>query len=343
MATFSKVQSISARLAAWVKRGWMWIGLGISLAALWLTLRGLDVRHVWEALVSANYLWLIPALFFHFSSMFTRSIRWRILLGKDKVDLATSFWVVHIGYLVGNVIHARVGDVARVAVISQRKPVSAAHTLSTVVLERVFDLLAVVLMALSLIPLMQIPPDWMDKVRLLGVLGLIGVIGAVALVVFNSFTERLLTAILARVPGINPERWLGYWRNLVSGFGALGSVRGIVVVLAWTIITWMGAIGTFWAVMMAFMPQAPFHASMFVLAGEAFGQVIPATPGNWGVWEAIARAALVLPFGLPDHQVVSYGLIVHIFEYTTMNVVGLIGLLRYSLSLGQFGQTQVNK
>jgi uncharacterized membrane protein YbhN (UPF0104 family) len=122
------------------------------------------------------------------------------------------------------------------------------------------------------------------------------------------------------------------------GFGALGSARGVVVVAVWTAVVWLTALGVFWAVLMAFIPQAPFHAAAFVLAAESFGMVIPATPGNWGVFEAIARAALVLPFGLPDSKVVSYGLVVHIFEYLALNTVGLIGLLRYSLSIGQIKQ-----
>jgi uncharacterized membrane protein YbhN (UPF0104 family) len=319
----------------------MWIGLAVSLLATGLALQGLDLAHVWAALAGANYAWLIPALAFHFATMTARSIRWQILLGRDKVDLATSFWVEHIGYLVANVIHARVGDVARVAVIHQRRPVGAAHALSTVVLERIFDLLAVVVMIPMLIPLMQIPPEWLIQARMLGVLGLMGVAGAIALVAMREFTDRLVAGLLSRLPGIDPAPWLARWRNLVGGFSAVGSVRGLLEVLAWTAITWITATGVFWAVLMAFVPQAPFHASAFVLAAEAFGMVVPATPGNWGVFEAIARAALVLPFGIPDHQAISFGLVVHFFEYVALNALGLVGLARYSLSLKQIKEKEL--
>ncbi|MBN1888725.1 MAG: flippase-like domain-containing protein [Thermoflexales bacterium] len=329
--TLAKLEPIRA----WFGRHWMWVGLAVSLLATWLALRGLDMAHVWAALAGANYAWLIPALAFHFATMTARSIRWQILLGRDQVDLSTSFWVEHIGYLVANVIHARVGDVARVAVISQRKPVSAAHALSTVVLERLFDLLAVVVMILMLIPLMQIPPEWLAQARVLGVLGLLGVAGAIALVAMSDFSERMVAGLLSRLPGVDPALWLARWRSLVGGFSVVGSVRGLADMLIWTAITWITATGVFWAVLMAFVPQAPFHASAFVLAAEAFGMVVPATPGNWGVFEAIARAALVLPFGVPDSQAVSFGLVVHIFEYVTLNAVGLVGLARYSLSLKQ--------
>lgn len=328
-----KIQSIGARVARWLKRAWMWIGLAISILALWLALRGLDLSHLWNALITANYVWLIPALIFHFASLVTRSLRWQVLLGTDKVDLATSFWVENIGYLVGNVIHARVGDAARVVIINQRKPVSIEHALSTVVVERIFDLLAVVVMALALIPVMQIPPEWLSKARILGALGIVGVLAAITLVALGEFTERLLAAILSRVRWIKPEPWLARWHNLVGGFSALGSVRGVLVVLMWTAATWIFAIGVFWAVMMAFMPQAPFQASVFVLAAEAFGLVVPATPGNWGVWEAIAKESLRLAFGLPEPQAMSFGLVVHVFEYAAANIVGLIGMVRYSLTI----------
>ncbi len=321
----------------------MWLGLAVSILAVWLALRGLDLQQLWQALAGANYLWLIPATVLHFVSIIARAVRWQILLGADKVDLSTSFWVENIGYLVANIIHARVGDASRVALMSQRKPVGVGHTFSTVVLERIFDMLATVIMALMLIPVMPIPPEWLTQVRLMGAMGIIGVAGAIALVAMGQRTERLLAALLARIPRIKPEPWLARWRNLVGGFGALGSARGLVVVLFWTAIVWAGAVGLFWAVLMSFLPQAPFHATVFVLVAEAFGMVVPATPGNWGVFEVIAIESLTQVFGLPKPQATSYAIIVHILEYLLVNVVGLVGLLKYSLSLGQIRKQALQK
>lgn len=318
----------------------MWLGLLVSILALWLALRHVDFGRLWEALLTANYIWLIPALVLHFAGIMARIVRWQILLGRDRVDLATTFWVEHIGYLVANIVHPRVGDASRVALISQRKPVSLEHAFSTVVVERLFDVLAAVVMALALIPVMHIPDEWLTQARILGALGALGVVGAVALVALGDRAEALLATILRRIPRIKPEPWLARWRNLVGGLSALGSARGVAVVTIWTAITWGCSIGLFWVMMMAFIPQAPFHASLFVLTAEAFGMAVPATPGNWGVWELIAQQALML-LGLPEHQATSYGIVIHIFEYITINIVGLMGLLYYGLSLEQIKtQTQ---
>ena len=62
---------------------------------------------------------------------------------------------------------------------------------------------------------------------------------------------------------------------------------------------------------------------------------VPATPGNWGVFETIGRIGLVAPFGLDETRAVSYAIVVHFFEYLAVNIVGVIALMRYSLSLGQ--------
>ena len=78
-------------------------------------------------------------------------------------------------------------------------------------------------------------------------------------------------------------------------------------------------------------------AATFLLGVESFGMAVPATPGNWGVYETIGRVGLVIPFGYPVAQAVSYILVVHVFEYLTLNLVGLIALARYSLSLGELG------
>lgn len=318
-----------------MKRLRFWIGVAVSLVGLWLALRGVEFTKLGAALSGANYWWLIPALAFHLVSLVGRSERWRILLGADRVDSITAFLVMNLGYLISNVLPLRVGDPARAIIVDQRCHTGIPRGLSTVVVERVFDVLAVVLGLVLLIPFMQLPPDALRWVRIFGALGLVAILGLVVLLTQRPLTERLLTRLLSRVPRISPDKWLARWRNLMGGFDALGSARGVLIVSGWTLVVWVGAVGIFWAILQAFIPGASAIAATFLLGVESLGMAVPATPGNWGVFETIARVGLVVPFGYPVEQAVSYALAVHLFEYILCNLVGVIALMRYSLSLGE--------
>lgn len=311
-----------------------WIGLGISLIGLGLALRGVDFRELGKALSGANYWWLIPALVIHLLSVVTRSERWRVLLGEDRVDSATAFWVMNLGYMISNVLPLRLGDPARAVIIDQRCHVGLPRALSTVVVERVFDVLATVLGLVLLFPFMRLPPDAMRWVRVFGALGLLAVMGIVLLLTQRALAEKILAALLARIPRLSPDKWLVRWRNLMSGFDALGSARGALVVTAWTLASWVTTVGVFWAIMQAFIPGASWVPPTFIVCVQAFGMAVPATPGNWGVFEMIGRVGLVAPFGIPVAQAFSYTVVVHFFEYLAVNALGVLALSKYSLSLG---------
>lgn len=316
-----------------------WIGVAISLAGLWLALRGVEFGKLAAAVRGANYWWLIPALIFHLLTIGTRSERWRILLGAKQVDSVTSFLVMNLGYLISNVLPLRVGDPARAVIIDQRCHVGIPRALSTVVVERVLDVLAVTLGLVVLIPFMQLPPQAMIWLRVFGGLGLLAILGIVALLAQRALAERILAAALARIPRISSDMWLTRWRNLMSGLDALGSARGVLVVAGWTLVTWSTGVGVYWAIMQAFFPERSVAelviAATFLLGVEAFGMAVPATPGNWGVFETIGRVGLVVPFGFSAEQSVSYALVTHFFEYLALNIVGVIALMRFSLSLGE--------
>ena len=314
-----------------------WIGVVISAIGIWLALRGIAFKELGEKLAGANYWWVIPALVFHLISVVGRSERWRVLLGTERVNSATAFWVMNLGYLISNVFPARVGDPARALIIDQRCHTGFPRALSTVIVERVFDMLTVVVGLLSLIPFMQLPESAMQWMRVFGILGVVAVLGIVVLLVQRPLTEKILAALLARIPHLSPDKWLARWRNLMSGFDALGSARGALIVAGWTIIGWVGTAGVFWAVMRAFFPDATLVPPVFVMCIQAFAMTLPTTPGNWGVFETVGRAGLVIPFGFPETPAVAFTIALHFFEYLAINVVGVIALMRYSLSLGDIG------
>jgi glycosyltransferase 2 family protein len=97
------VEWVSGRIYA-MKRWQFWLGIGISLAFLYLALRGLHLEDIWGALEGANYVWLLPGVAIYFVAVWARAWRWHYLLRPVKVvSTRTMFPIVAIGYMGNNI------------------------------------------------------------------------------------------------------------------------------------------------------------------------------------------------------------------------------------------------
>jgi len=100
-----------------------------------------------------NYYWIAFSLFFGLLSHISRTIRWNLLiesLGKKPRTINT-FLAVMVGYF-ANLALPRMGEISRCGIISKYEDISFSKLVGTVVLERVLDiimLLIFLLIALS--------------------------------------------------------------------------------------------------------------------------------------------------------------------------------------------------
>jgi hypothetical protein len=56
------------------------------------------------------------------------------------------------------------------------------------------------------------------------------------------------------------------------------------------------------------------------------------------VFEIVGREGLGIPFGFPASQATAFTIALHFFEYLAVNIVGVIALMKYSLSLSDIGK-----
>src|SRR5262245_64365849 len=94
-----------------------WSGCTISLLSLWLAFRKVPLGELVQAAARADLLFLLAAFFLQFLAALSRAPRWLVLLDK-KSGLANSFWAQGVGFLFTNVFPLRLGEPARVLVMS---------------------------------------------------------------------------------------------------------------------------------------------------------------------------------------------------------------------------------
>ena len=134
------------------------IGFTISALFLFLAFRDVHFREVGAALRDAAYWWLIPAVALLIISLLLRAVRWRLLfLPTTGLRFRNVFGALNAGYLVNTVLPARLGEVVRAVMIGQLEGVRTGHAISTVVVERVLDMLTTIAVLGLLIPFVPLP------------------------------------------------------------------------------------------------------------------------------------------------------------------------------------------
>jgi len=356
-----------------MKKARFWIGIIISIVALIVAFRQVDLIGVWEALAGVNYWILAASLLPLVLFLVLRAFRWRLLFypqtGLRIVNLTA---VISIGYLLSNIFPARLGDVARAYLIGDTEDVSRTAAFSTIVAERVLDALSAVggfFLAMLLLSTGQessaAVPDWMLRSGLIvGGAAVVAVVLFVVLVRRREWTlgllDRLLRLVhwptcetmeafwgraaertrlrfLSRLPWADRERLVELAGSFIEGFQGITSPQLGLPLLLWSALIWGVIAVYYWLVLVAFAPGQPFAAGLAVTSVTALGMTVPSSPGYIGVFELLTRETLVL-FGMAAEPALSYALLAHAVVYFVYILLGLAGMVRQNLSYAEIQQ-----
>lgn len=168
------------RRELFLKRWQLWLGILISAVFMWYALRGLHLQEVWAALQAGNYWWLIPSVAVYFVAVWARTWRWDYMLRPlKKISVRRLFPVVVIGYMGNNIYPFRAGELLRSYVLYRRENVAVSASLATVVVERIFDGLVMLVFVFVALPLLPNLPDWVRSMVIIASLAFFG-----ALIIF---------------------------------------------------------------------------------------------------------------------------------------------------------------
>jgi len=121
-------------------------GLACSAVFTYLAVRGVHLDEMWRSLRHSNYWWLLPALGALLLGNLLRGFRWQSLFPPEtRPPYRPVFEAMLIGQFFNNVLPARAGEAARIVYLNQQTRTSRAETVGTVVSERAYDVLSVLL------------------------------------------------------------------------------------------------------------------------------------------------------------------------------------------------------
>jgi glycosyltransferase 2 family protein len=301
----------------------------IAVTALfaYVALSGVNLNEAWRALRTSDYWWLIPAVIALALGVVARALRWRSLFapGRRPPRGATLNATV-IGYFYNSILPARAGEAARVLVLNQRSASPVVEITGTVVVERVYDIVGILI-------IFFVAEPWLAHVSWFAAAAIVAIGLAVAiatfaalLVIYGDRPLRLLVRPLGRF--FSDERLQRAVAELVHGLSGLHNRLVAVAALAWTILAWMLSAVCGFFVMLAFHLDLPFAASVLVQVAIGLGMILPSAPAAVGVFEGATLIAL-RAYGLPHATALPYALVFHLVNFIPFVLAGAL-LLHYN-------------
>ncbi len=311
----------------------------ISFGALYLLIRG-DIEVLQDQITEGRYEYVLPGLALFVLGLVLRGYRWRVLL-NNRTTTRHAFHIMNVGYML-NSLPLRVGELARAWMTTRLTPPIAFFTsFSSIVIERLLDLAAVVVLLGIALVLLDVPDFWTG----VGVaVGSVTVIGLAMLIYFahhRAFPHRLLTWLMGRIPPLKRLNLVAWLDHFLDGLEPLTSARLRNEAIAWTVISWAVSVLTGYVLMLVFFPEGNLGAMMLTIVMLALAIAIPAMPGNLGTFEAAGvagfwLAGLIGAMSAPENApALAFSVLLHAITIGGYIILGLIGLWSEQLSVGQ--------
>lgn len=305
----------------------------MSALCAYFAVRDAHLDDVWNALGASNYWWLVPAFAALALANLLRACRWQFLFAPStRPPFRSVLRAMLIGLFFNNVLPARAGEAARVVALKQSVGTSRAEAVGTVVIERAYDVLSVLM--ILFVTLAWLPPvTWLRAAVVLAVCLSVGIATIlIALIFFGQRPLRFLLRPLGRLPFLGAERMEQAAENLVQGLAGLRRPGLAAAALAWTTASWLAFGLSAWFVMLGFDLGLSPMASMLVIIAVALAMILPSSPAAIGVFEAATLVALKA-YDVPSSQGLSYALVLHALNFIPYIVAGLVVLHLHTLSL----------
>lgn len=322
------------------------LGAAVSVALLVWVLKDVSFPEVIAQARNAHPGVLVLAVTIATTSFVLRIFRWRLILRDDhgrSLDHAPLWHAIAVGFMANNLLPFRAGEVLRAFAINRLAPVRVSSALSSLVVERLFDGVAIVILLFVGLMTAGIPASTEIagvQVAAVGtraalVLGALLLVCGVALAL-PRFAHGVVRALVP-ARGL-ADRLVVFYDGIRSGLGALASPGKITAVLVWSLGLWTFNAASFFLGYRAFDIAVGFGGALLQQSILILGIAAPSSPGYVGVFEGAIKAVLSL-FGVDPARAVAFALTYHFTTFIPITALGLFSLLRTGMSLRSAQET----
>ncbi|MDH7513620.1 MAG: lysylphosphatidylglycerol synthase transmembrane domain-containing protein [Clostridiales bacterium] len=311
-------------------------GFALSLLFMFLSIRGVSLKAIERAFAEAD-LWLAFPLLGSYGLFFLlRAVRWRILL-LPICSLKTKevFPSIMIGAMSNNIFPAHLGELVRTYVLAKQHKLRIVSILETLVLERIFDFLAIVLLvAVAILTGVDQEGDLLKKGYFIGFMsaGALVVIGAFVVwpEKFEDFVYKISRSLRDRLR----EKIMRQIEIAALSLSAIKYPIWLVGIVITSITQWICMVICFMISVRALHLRVPLSAGFMILFFSVIGVTLPSAPGYIGTIEFSFILALK-SYGIGASDALSAALFYHVLNYAWVTLAGLYYIKRVDLNISQ--------
>jgi uncharacterized protein (TIRG00374 family) len=292
--------------------------------------RGPDWGTVGHAFDAVRWQWVVVAIGLNLVSVVVRAVAWRTVIVQAMPPPHPRFPLVFSAFSVGlfanAVLPGRIGELARVAVLTRKLRLQGrangtwAALVGTIFAHRLFDLVPTIGLILYVLLTAKIPHWAISSLAVVGVIG------------FGLFAFAFASARhhhQSVIEGLGPARRVVEMAR--HGLGVLHRPGPAAVAAFFQCCGWLCQFFAVYTAMRAFHIHSPLPAAGLVLLLMNVATLFPLWPGNIG----LLQAAIALPlasYGVPAGKAIAYGFGLQAIEASVGVGVGMLFLAREGLS-----------
>lgn len=301
------------------------LGIAVSFALIIILFKDIDFREFAETFKNCNKFLILFSGLIYLSNYILRSFRWKFILKSIK-DIKTKFILPTIlaSYSANNLLPLRAGEFIRAIHGEKKTAIPAAQLFSTIIVERIIDVL--ILLVLLLISLL-INPIIADKLSLNNNFAII--VTALLLFIFS-----MIFAVVFKNKIINllPKKLQEICNQLIKGLKCINSAKVFLQVIFISVIIWAVEGLTIYLIYLGFNIQTNFMQSLLMLVSINLMITIPSTPGFIGIVESACVLVLSI-YGITGDNVLAAAVGLHLVQFIPVTVLGLFILIKDGVSL----------
>lgn len=306
------------------------IALVVIAGSIYLAFRNVDIDAMLNALTTINILWLVPASAVLLYTQWSRSIRWKILLNPTYPHITTlnAFSSTMVGNFINCVI-TRLGELVRPYILARRESIPVSATLGSVVAERGFDVVAVIIFGIAVgigaySRLAATFPD-LTLLFLRAIIPTIVIFAVLGILLLTPLADAVLRFIGKLLPAHIAEKLFSLWKSFVTSFTTVSKKQALWVAFRTAEIWFLFNLVTYFT-LLAF----PFYATSELHFGSAviitfvgvLAFTVAPTPAALGVYHLFIQTLMTTMYGFDVPTATAFAVVAHALHYTTHFIVG---------------------
>ncbi|HET9869868.1 MAG TPA: lysylphosphatidylglycerol synthase transmembrane domain-containing protein [bacterium] len=328
-----------------------WLGIFFIVFTFYFLFRNLNFARLLDNLGHFHIFWILPALAVYLLGYVLRGYRWVILMSPIKrCSFSSLFPTLIIGFMMNNLLPARLGEIYRAYHNGTKEGVSRSASLATILLERLFDGLTMIVALWAALSFARLP----IKVQSMpaGIQHAIQwspwVFGAAfvfcfALLIFKKTAVATMNYFISHAPAQYHEVLTKIGHTFIDGLQVLQNAKESIGVMVLSLLAWGCEFTSYYFIAIGFsLAPSPLNlwSAALLMAVANLGILIPNAPGGIGLFEFIG-VALLLPYGIPKETAVGYMFLLHFLLLIPITLMGLYFFSREGLRFKDIGKKEM--